>query len=205
VKLYHPDRHHSPYFRDLRGQLDALFSKIQNAYSVLSDPFTRRRYDSSLRTEAPRGEGASPAPKTRISEPSRSEKTARDRYKEGKRYFEMGNYFDAIQCLREAVRLGPSKLAYRKLLAQALIKNPRWIGEAANHFQEVLEADPLDAECYLGLGEIYTAAGMTTRAQRMFAQALKCDPDNEVSQEKTGKGGSVTRGLKKMLRLKKKS
>jgi curved DNA-binding protein CbpA len=235
VKKYHPDRHHSHHFRDLRVALEQIFNEVQSAHDTLSDPFARRRYDATLRKEAPRGGGASPsaaaqkgaadrtaaaqedadrkaaaqrgaAQKAPVSTPSRSDDTAKECYMQGKRHFDTGNMFDAIQCLREAVRLSPSKPSYRKLLAQALVKNPRWRGEAQNHFQKVLDADPCDAECYLGLGEIYAAAGMTTRAQRMFDAALKSDPSNKAAKEKVGadKGSGVRDGLRKMLRLKKK-
>ena len=62
AKKYHPDRHHSPHLHDVHGQLEELFLKVQQAYQKLSDPLARRRYDSSLRTEAPRGEVPSMGP-----------------------------------------------------------------------------------------------------------------------------------------------
>ncbi len=58
AKKYHPDRHHSPYLQDVHGLLEELFVKITNAYKKLSQPLERRRYDATLRTEAPRGETA---------------------------------------------------------------------------------------------------------------------------------------------------
>ena len=142
AKKYHPDRHHSPFLHDVHGQLEELFLKVQQAYQKLSDPLSRRRYDSSLRTEAPRGEvphtgpssggvaigGNAPPPDTEAPRPM--DKMAEAQYREGKRHFLEMRFFDAIQCLREAVRLAPDKGHYHKLLAQALVKNPHWRKEA---------------------------------------------------------------------------
>ena len=218
AKRYHPDRHHSPFLHDVHGQLEELFVKITQAYQKLSDQLDRRRYDSSLRTEAPRGEvpgtgppgGPTPrgsrAPAPPVSEGlSVTEKMAEMRYREGKRHYTEMRFFDAIQCLREAVRLDPDRGHYHKLLAQSLVKNPHWRKEAEEHFQKALESDQFDPDCFLGLGEIYEAAGMTSRAQKMYAQALNYDPSNEFAREKIeGKRPKgAMEGIKEMLRRKK--
>ena len=220
AKKYHPDRHHSPFLHDVHGQLEELFLKVQQAYQKLSDPLARRRYDSSLRTEAPRGEvpGMSPpsgAPTTpgngppstaaQAEAPRPTDKMAEAQYREGKRHFTEMRFFDAIQCLREAVRLAPETGHYHKLLAQALVKNPHWRKEAEEHFQKALESDQFDPEIFVGLGEIYEAAGMSSRAQKMFAQALNYDPSNEIAREKVegSKPKGAMEGFKDMLRRKK--
>ena len=115
------------------------------------------------------------------------------------------HYFDAIQCLRESVRLAPHKGPYHKLLAQALIKNPHWRKEAEEHFHEALKTSQFDAECFVGLGEIYEGGGMKSRAMKMYQQALNYDPSNEFAQEKLDahKPKGAVKGLKGMLRRKK--
>ncbi|MGH9462267.1 MAG: DUF4388 domain-containing protein [Vicinamibacteria bacterium] len=215
AKRYHPDRHHSPFLHDVHGQLEELFLKVQQAYQKLSDPLSRRRYDSSLRTEAPRGEVPSTGPppgapttpgNAAPAEAQRpTDKMAEAQYREGKRHFTEMRFFDAIQCLREAVRLAPEKGHYHKLLAQALVKNPHWKKEAEEHFQKALESDQFDPEVFVGLGEIYEAAGMSSRAQKMFAQALNYDPSNEIAREKVeaNKPKGAMEGFKDMLRRKK--
>jgi curved DNA-binding protein CbpA len=210
AKKYHPDRHHSPYLQDVHGLLEELFVKITRAYQTLSSPLERRRYDARLRTEAPRGEGATAAPTQRPSTkpaepagPSPTEKMADTRYREGKRYFEEMSYFDAIQCLREAVRLNPTKSPYHKLLAKSLAKNPHWLKEAEEYLQKAIEIDQFDVESYLELGEIYDKSGMSTRSQRMYQKVLELDPNNETAQEKLhGKKGTLD-GLKSIFGKKK--
>jgi Flp pilus assembly protein TadD len=129
---------------------------------------------------------------------------AKVRYREGKRYYEEMSYFDAIQCLREAVRLNPTKASYHKLLANALAKNPHWLKEAEEHLQKAIEIDRFDVESYVGLGEIYDKSGMTTRSQRMYQRALELDPNNEIAQEKLhGKKSTAFDGLKTIFSRKK--
>lgn len=212
AKKYHPDRHHSPHLYDVHGQLEELFVKTTKAYQKLSDPLARRRYDASLRTEAPRGEAVAressgtPLGDAAMPEgPTHQEKMADMQFREGRRHFMEMHYFDAIQCLREAVRLAPHKGQYHKLLAQTLIKNPHWRKEAEEHFHEALKTSQFDAECFVGLGEIYEGEGMESRAMKMYQQALNYDPSNEFVQEKLDahKPKGAMEGLKDMLRRKK--
>ncbi len=135
---------------------------------------------------------------------SSTEKTAEIRYREGKRFFDEQKYFDAIQCLREAVRLDPSKGRYHKKLALALVKNPQWAKEAEEHFRKALEKDEFDTESLMSLGEIYEASGMTTRAKKMYQRAYNYGSTNREVQEKLfGKKRGAMEGLKRFLRRKK--
>ncbi|HJS74827.1 MAG TPA: hypothetical protein VJ921_11115, partial [Vicinamibacteria bacterium] len=199
----HPDRHHSPYLREVHGLLEELFGKITDAYTILSSPAERNRYDARIRTEGPAAVAAvgGVAVSDDANEATRR-RAAEDWYKEGKRHFDEMHYFDAIQCLREAVRLSPRK-PYHKLLAQALMKNPKWLREAEEQFRLAIKHDQFDAECYLGLGDIYESEGMSTRAQKMYEQAASFDPENEKVQSKLGKRLDAGRTLSKLFRRKK--
>jgi curved DNA-binding protein CbpA len=203
AKKYHPDRHHSPYLREVHGLLEELFGKITDAYSILSSPLDRNRYDAKIRAEGP----AAVAAVGGVSVSDEANETTRRRaaeewYKEGKRHFDEMHFFDAIQCLREAVRLSPKK-PYHKLLAQALMKNPKWLREAEEQFRLALKYDQFDPECYLGLGDIYESEGMSTRAQKMYEQAASFDPENEKVQSRMGKRLDPSSALMKLFRRKK--
>ncbi len=41
------------------------------------------------------------------------------------------------------------------------MKNPKWLREAEEQFRLALKYDQFDAECYVGLGDIYETEGMT--------------------------------------------
>jgi len=203
AKKYHPDRHHSPYLRDVHGLLEELFGKITDAYQMLSSPLERNRYDAKIRAEGPAAVVAvGGTPTSEEANEGARRRAAEERYKEGKRHFDEMHFFDAIQCLREAVRLFPKK-NYHKLLAQALMKNPKWLREAEEQFRLALKIDQFDAECYVGLGDIYETEGMSTRAQKMYEQAATYDPENEAAQNKMGKRGAQGGALKKLFGRKK--
>ncbi|HYP27112.1 MAG TPA: DUF4388 domain-containing protein [Blastocatellia bacterium] len=49
AKKLHPDRYRKPEYSELRGKLEALFTKITQAYETLSDSGQRAAYDDSIR------------------------------------------------------------------------------------------------------------------------------------------------------------
>ncbi len=183
AKKYHPDRHHSAHLRDVHGLLEELFSKITHAHQTLSSTAERHRYDQTAKhgdgSEVSATAGDEQATKkAEHATESALKQQAEARYAEGRKYFDEMHFFDAIQNLREAIRLYPKK-QYHKLLAQALMKNPLWGKEAEEHFLAALKMDQFDAECALGLGQIYEDRGMMTRAQKMYEQAATYDPENQ--------------------------
>lgn len=199
AKKYHPDRHHSTHLRDVHGLLEELFSKITHAYQTLSSIPDRHRYDQIVK----HGDSADASASTGASASNASEtalkRQAEDRYADGKHHFDEMHFFDAIQSLQDAVRLYPKK-QYHRLLAQALVKNPKWAKEAEEHFRAALQMDQFDAESALGLGQIYEDKGMTTRAQKMYEQAATYDPENEEIQKKLGtKNQSSFGGFKRLF------
>ena len=209
AKKYHPDRHHSTHLRDVHGLLEELFSKITHAYQTLSSTAQRHRYDQTVKhgDSANASASAGDAQTTQKAEQASEaalKRQAEERYADGKHHFDEMHFFDAIQSLRDAVRLYPKK-QYHKLLAQALMKNPLWAKEAEEHFRAALKMDQFDAECALGLGQIYEDKGMTTRAQKMYEQAATYDPENEEVQKKLGtkKESSSLGGFKRFFGRKK--
>ena len=128
AKKYHPDRHHSPHLRDVHGLLEELFSKITHAYQTLSSTADRHRYDQTVKhgdsADASASAGdAHTAPKAEQASEAALKRQAEARYADGKHHFDEMHFFDAIQSLRDAVRLYPKK-QYHKLLAQAPHEEP---------------------------------------------------------------------------------
>ncbi len=192
AKKYHPDRHHLPHLRNVQGLLEELFAKITMAYQELSDPASRRRYDGARQQKA--RVIADPAVQGPVPYTAPPEVVADRHYQQGYTHFERMEYFDAIQCLRECVRMMPGEPRYHKLLAKALSRNPNWRKEAEVHFMVALKANEFDLECILGLAENYEAAGLTTRAANLYEKILAYDPDHPVAREKLhGKGSGKPR------------
>ena len=200
AKKYHPDRHHSPHLSEVHGLLEELFSKVTHAYQTLSSTADRHRYDQTLKhgdADEPSAAGSDEDNSRKAERASGAalKRQAEQLFGEGKRHYDEMHFFDAIQSLREAIRLYPKK-GHHKLLALALMKNPLWAKEAEEQFRLALQMDQFDAECLFGLVQIYEDRGMTTRSQKMYEQAATYDPENEEIQAKVAsKASDSGRGL----------
>jgi curved DNA-binding protein CbpA len=203
TKRLHPDHRVGLKLEDPDGVLDDLYLRVKEAYEILTSETERRRYDFALSQKAERQAraqetaAANPAPKGRSPSSSPApppepgaKKTfsnaqgARIHFGNGERYFGDGRYHEAIEELRAAVRLDPSRPEYHRALGRALSKNPRWRKQAEDAFSKALEINRFDADAYVGLGELYHQGGLETRAKKMFEEALAVDPDNVPALEK---------------------
>jgi curved DNA-binding protein CbpA len=183
IKKYHPDRHRPEVARAVGGKLEAILTKATQAYETLCDAQSRRRYDNSLRTEAPKGEVAATSnvpPKPEAKPRTPSENMAERYYREAKKYFTQRDYHEVVKLMEEAVGIDGSKVRYHCLLAQALSHNPKWRRTAEEHFKKALALEPFDTESLVGLAELYEAVGLARRAQALYAEAVEIDPGSAI-------------------------
>ncbi len=185
AKKYHPDRHCSRGTEAPQDQLAEILATLAEAYDVLSNPQKRLLYDHKLSQR----EGHDPALIGTIQ--TSSDALAATKYRAAQGSYQAKDYHEAVQNLREAVRLNPTKIAYHKLLGQALTKNPKWRKQAETHLRRVLDAEPYDTDCYLELATIYEEGRLTTRARQMYEQVASLDPDHELALRKLGFEGEV--------------
>jgi hypothetical protein len=96
-----------------------------------------------------------------------------------RKLYEAGKYWDAIQELEQAMPRTEShklKLGMRVLWARAMSKNAKWRRRAEEALLDIIKNEPRHVEAHFELGMIYTAGGLTTRAQRMYRRVLELDP-----------------------------
>ena len=53
--------------------------------------------------------------------------------------------------------------------------------DAEQHLLKAIELDAANAEHYAELGRLYLQAGLASKAERYFGEALKWDADNETA------------------------
>jgi curved DNA-binding protein CbpA len=218
AKGLHPDHRAGLKIEDPEGILDDLYLRVKDAYEVLSNEAERRLYDFRLAQKAEKEAArlqptaaAHPAPRdSRPAAPARaptktftSSQTARIHFGNGERFFADGRYHEAIEELRTAVRLDPTRADYHRALGKALAKNPKWRKQAEGEFSKALEINRFDADSYLSLGELYLEGGLETRAKKMFEEALAVDPDNVRALERLSRSrndGSTFARLKGIMR-----
>jgi len=181
IMKFHPDRSQSddPL---LRQKLETIIAKLTEAHETLGDDTARKRYDNSLKSEAPKGEALPPEPPKppaaeNIESASR-QKLAERYFAEASRFYEERDYHQAIKLMEEATRLVPHGARYHRLLAQGLMKNPKWRKNAEDHFKTALSIDRFDAAALSGLAELYETVGLHRRAKALYAEAAQIDPAN---------------------------
>ena len=171
AKRFHPDK----FIReDAKAKAEKVFAHITEAYSTLTHPETRKRYDED---QALRKSSREPEKKV---DPGL---VAHINFKHGKDMFDKGKLGEAITFLQNACDQDPSKAEHFHYLAIAQSKNPRWKKDAEENFLKAIEKDPMNAEIYTHLGSLYARGGMHSKARDMFKKALQWDPAQQEASE----------------------
>lgn len=171
AKKFHPDKFRQ---EELKSKAEKVFAHITEAYSTLTNPETRKRYDED---QAIRQSSRAPEKKQDPGE------LAHINFKHGKDMFDKGRIGEAITFLQNACDQDPSRAEHFHCLAIAQSKNPRWKKDAEENFLMAIEKDPMNAEIYAHLGALYARGGMHSKARDMFKKALQWDPANQEAQE----------------------
>ena len=187
VKKYHPDRHGSAHLRELHGTLQNIIAKATQASERLSEPTSKRRYDQSLRSEAPKGEAMAPrVEKVEPLPPTAGEELAARYYREATKYVSEKRFHEAVKLLEEVVELDPSKSEYHRLLAQALSNNPQVAERRGESLPPSEEDRPLRRRVHRGAGRALRDRRDETTRQgdllaRPRARPRRCGAQDEAS------------------------
>jgi len=168
----HPDKR-PPLLPEEQRVADEVFSRISQAYVVLSDPVRRAEYNAGLdQRRAARGE---PAPTERRSQ-------AAEAFEKGLAALHREALAAAISLLTRAVELAPADQDYEAALAWARFCDAPDREAVAIETRRTLEraiyraGDPVRARFYLGLVE--RMLGRTREALHQFREVLSLDPDH---------------------------
>jgi curved DNA-binding protein CbpA len=175
AKRYHPDRHFEPEMSDMKEKLDALFSRIHDAYETLSSPTARTRYNLELAG----GLEKDPAEGKTQRRSTANPETARAQYDEGMKQFNQGNFWGAEEAFEWAMRLDPGNAGYAFRRGLTLARIPRRGHEAEEHLLSAIEKEPKNSEYQLELGHFYARSGLKVKALAAYQNALQQDPDSD--------------------------
>ncbi|MDH4163176.1 MAG: DnaJ domain-containing protein [Nitrospirota bacterium] len=181
AKAYHPDRHFDAAMADLKSMLEALFTRIHEAYDTLSNPSKREAYDrSNTRSTAPaaaqRPSGGDFVEKRAEEyQENYAEKVARaaEQFSEGLKEFKIGNYWGAEEKFAWASRMDPIKAPYFFYHGICLANIPRRKHEAEEVLQKAIELDATKVEYHIELSNLYLKSGLKTRALSVLNAALE--------------------------------
>ena len=187
ARRFHPDRFDRKVAAEFKTQIDEVFDGITNAYKVLSNTDSRRVYD---------------AKSGQVSTQEDVQETYRKadiKFRQGKTLHAQGRYDEAIAYLEEAVRVRRDKADYYLLLAMCESKLPPYVQKAEQDFQKAIQLEPWNPEGYVGLGLLYKAEGLQTKAIKQLEKALEADADHASAREAlddlTGGQKKASKGL----------
>ena len=175
ARVVHPS--HAPRL-GLRGKeegIRVIFERATEAYLVLSDPRRRASYNMLAGIQH----------QVEIDQVKRDEEKrglARQNYRRALTCMAQMDYSQAVDLLREAVRLDP-QAEYFARLGRALAKNPNWWEQAVANYRRAVELSPTDAGIRAGYGEILEDMGERDEARKQYKAALETMPDHVGARE----------------------
>ncbi len=92
-------------------------------------------------------------------------------------YESMHEYALAADAYKKALDLDPTHVEWKAQLAQDLALAGQY-DDAVKAYQELADANPQDAQPYLGMAQIYLERKNFAEAHKMIAKAKEVDPDN---------------------------
>ncbi len=179
-KRYAPKRVEEAHLIDQRGNLAAIVDRAREAYELLSDPKTRRRYDKVLKsvTES-QAEVISTRPRT---DPEARRSLVKANVIRADQLISLGETYLAIQLLEQACALDPRPEELLKL-AKLQMRNPLWIGRALERLRIAVEVDPTFVEGWIEIANFWKARGHTERQRKALERAVGADPWSETASE----------------------
>ncbi len=168
AKEYHPDRFFRPGFEDLQDAVNAIFLRVNEAYSTLHNPAARTEYDRTVLRVEPRMGGA--------PESQNNSRLAQEQFARGLAQLNEGDVWSAIQSLRWAVNLTPQNPRYHTWLGVALMRTKKRLHEAEEHCKTAIALDYNNAQYFVNLGLVYRTGHLYEKAKKQYETALRLDP-----------------------------
>ncbi len=168
AKLHHPD----VVGEQSAGDID--FKLINEAFSILNDPLSRRDFDERLK----RRKSTTGSPTERREADKRSAQLSYDQARAAMR---QNRYDKAAVLLKAAIKFDDSNPAYYSWYGFSLGVLRTQLHEARDACKKALEIEFYNADYHSNLGFVYMQAGLTSTAMECFDEALKWDPDHPMA------------------------
>ena len=196
AKRFHSDAFSGLDLGSARRIAEDLFTRVNEANSVLSDANRRAEYDVYL----DRKEKGLP---TDVGAILRAEGV----FQRGEILFKSGRWEDAEGQFREAISLNHTEAEFHAFLGMAMFRRSGKPEEALPHVQKALGMEPRLQSGTIFLSQIYLAQGEVERAKSLLRKAIERDPDFAEAKDELrrlrsqpaeqAKGGFFSRLLKK--------
>ncbi len=174
---YAVSRTSEPHLGDAGPWLETIQDRAQDAYQVLGDPATRRRYNSVMAgvdKARCRAEGQPVAPEV---DPAARTALVEANLKRADELIRDGEIFSALQMLEQACAIDARPRALLKL-AQLQLKNPKWDSKALRTLHKALEVDPDFIDAWLELADFWHRRDDAERRRKALEKVFSLDPNN---------------------------
>ena len=196
AKRFHSDSFSGMELGSARRVSEEIFSKVSEAYTVLSTKEQRGEYDVFVDRKAkglPTDVGAI--------------LRAEGLFQKGELYFKAGKWEDAQGLFRDAIALNHAEAEFHAYLGMATFRHSGKADQGLQHLEKALELDPRVRKGSLFTAQLLEASGDVERAKNVLRKAIDKDPEfseakDELRRLKTKpaeqkKGGFFGRLLKK--------
>jgi curved DNA-binding protein CbpA len=163
-KEFHPDRHFDSNDPEIKDKLPVIFDAITQAYTLLKDNESRRKYFQASGIIQ--------------KEEVLTSQSAEEQFKRGVEEFKKGNFQGAAEAFKWAIKQNEKNARYWSYLSLAYTKMDKRLKDAEEALSQAIKLEPHNADHYAHLGHIYLKEGMKERAHIQFEKALEIDPEN---------------------------
>jgi curved DNA-binding protein CbpA len=174
AKVFHPDSHPDLFKDELRSRVEALFTRISEAYDALTDTQKREAYIKQTFSKVSAEE----------MEKANRAVTAELEFQKAEVLLKRGAFAKAGEMLDQVVKLMPEEQEYRIYQAWAMYKTegPGRAQAARQIIEKALKERGNNKDGYFYLGMINRAEGRTDEAIKHFQKVIELDPYNTEAQ-----------------------
>ncbi|MEO6326526.1 MAG: DUF4388 domain-containing protein [Thermoanaerobaculia bacterium] len=177
ARLFHPDNHLKPQLSDARDALEVLFQKIKLAERTFRSEGNRRSYDLTIANAGLTVEIAPAAPTFEVQK-----QIAKANYTRARDLFEQGDFFPALEMIKQSVEFDQERWEYWVLLSRVQRKNPKWVKQSADTIRKAVSLLPGNVELLFELSEACAAERNDTERVKALKEIMQLDPGNRRAQ-----------------------
>ena len=173
ARRLHPDHH----LGDAKKQAEQEFQAITEAFNVLGKPERRREHDAEL------------ARPRRESRGQDSDRVAHVYVQRGIKSFREKKWAQAAESFQRATHVKPENAQAWYYLALSCSQGRRWQEHGVQAIARACDLEPMNVDYLKLAGRIMGKAGLTSRAQKFYTEALRwggtdCALEHELAQLK---------------------
>ncbi len=183
IKKYHPDSH--PELKEIHHKLQAIVSKITEAYNTLKDPYEKKLYDKKMHINIQKN--TQKTAKNNLEQNNADKSEPQEDKEELKKtienYIKAGMFYDAITLLENGCKKYKDDIYFFKTLGNIYFRTPTKLKLAIKYLEKAHSMDRKDAQVLNNLAGAYKKVGFYREAYTYYKKLLAIDPEHKEANE----------------------